>query len=644
MNFGTDRGADCHDDGSSVAVLDGDFQLALIGSPNAGKTTLFNALTGMRAKTANYPGITVTRREALAEFDGRRVRVVDLPGVYSLTPVSPDEKVVADALQGKLAGVEPPDALVLVADATTLERSLVLIAEVLALDLPVCLVLTMIDELAARGGTLDIDRLSHAIGVPVVGVIGHRGVGLDALRKLLSAPSTWSRPVLLPPVEGRALSGWVASIMKSTVGLNSATLRPDNRTKRIDSILLHRVFGLVAFFAVMLILFQSIFTVAAPAQDFIEGVFGNLTNRMHTWFPGAVGDFLGDGVIAGVGGVLVFVPQIALLFAILAVLEKVGYLARAALLADRIMGRFGLEGRSFVALLSSFACAVPGIMATRTIPGERRRLATMMAAPLMTCSARLPVFTLLISGFVDDRSVLGPLRSQGLAMFGLYLLGGVSGLFYAGFLSLFARSELSPPVLLELPPYRIPTLRAVLFHVWDGVWSFVRKAGTTILLTSIVLWALLRFPGSTPPAGLSEAQASSYRMERSIAGRTGKALEPLFAPLGFEWRTNVAILGSLAAREVFVSTLALTTASQDEESLPDRLRELRRDSGKKVYDAPTVAAILVFFVYALQCTSTIVVLRRETNSRRWPAIAFVSMFALAYGGALLARVLVGVFT
>jgi ferrous iron transport protein B len=643
MNFAVSRGDDCHDDGSRVAVLDGDFQLALIGSPNAGKTTLFNALTGMRAKTANYPGITVTRREAVADLAGRRVRMVDLPGVYSLTPVSPDEQVVADALHGDLAGVEPPDALVMVADATTLERSLFLVAEVLSLGLPVCLVLTMIDELAARGGTLDVDRLSTALGIPVVGVIGHRGVGIEPLRTLLSTPILWSRPVLMPPTDGRALSGWVASILQSASGLRSTTLRPDDRTKRIDSILLHRVFGVFVFFTVMLGLFQTIFTLAAPVQDSIESVFASLTGHIHTWFPGAVGDFLGDGVIAGVGGVLVFVPQIAFLFLILAVLEKVGYLARAALLADRIMGRFGLEGRSFVALLSSFACAVPGIMATRTIPGERRRLATMMAAPLMTCSARLPVFTLLISGFVGDRAVFGPLRSQGLAMFGLYLLGAVSGLFYAGVLSLFARNELSPPVLLELPPYRMPTLRAVLLHVWDGVWSFVRKAGTTILLTSMMLWALLRFPGSTPPSGLTEAQASSYQMERSIAGRTGKAMEPLFSPLGFEWRTNVAILGSLAAREVFVSTLALTTASQDEASLPDRLRELRTPGGRKVYDAPTVAAILVFFVYALQCTSTIVVLRRETNSKRWPAIAFVSMLALAYVGALIARSMVGLF-
>jgi ferrous iron transport protein B len=633
--------ADCHDDGSSVGVLDGAFQLALIGSPNAGKTTLFNALTGLRAKTANYPGITVTRREAVADLGGHKVNLVDLPGVYSLTPVSPDEQIVADSLDGRIDGVTPPDALVMVADATTLERSLFLIAEVLTLARPTCLVLTMVDELAARGGRLDTARLSSALGIPVVAVVGHKGVGLDSVRSLLSEPALWERPIVPPPTSLGERAGWVESILRSSTGMAGSGLRPDDRTRRVDAVLLHPLAGTVIFFVVMLGLFQSIFTLATPVMDRIDSLFGDMTTRAHEWFGGALGDFIGDGVIAGVGGVLVFLPQIIILFAILAVLEKVGYLARAAFLADRIMGRFGLEGRSFVALLSSFACAIPGIMATRTIPGDRRRLATMMAAPLMTCSARLPVFTLLISGFVADESVFGPLRTQGLAMFGLYVLGGVSGLVYAGVLSLMARGEVSPPVLLELPPYRIPTARSVALHVFDGAWSFVRKAGTTILLTSICLWGLLRFPSSDPPAGLSEPEQVSYKMERSAAGRVGKALEPVFSPLGFEWRTNVALVGSLAAREVFVSTLALTTAAESEDTLADKLHGLTTPSGRKVYDGATVAAILVFFVYALQCFSTIAVLRRETNSWRWPVIAFVSMLTLAYVGALVAR---GVFT
>jgi ferrous iron transport protein B len=633
----------CHDDGSSVLVADGTLQLALIGSPNAGKTTLFNALTGMRSKTANYPGITVTRREAMATLGEHVVKIVDLPGVYSLSPVSPDEQVVADALNGKVDGIAPPDALILVADATTLERSLLLTAEVLSLGRPTCLVLTMVDELAARGGALDMDRLSQALGIPVVGIVGHRGVGVDAVRALAADPSGWSRPILLPPAASAARSGWIDSVIRSATGRTSLDLRPDARTARIDRVLLHPVAGTAVFLLVMLALFQSIFTFAAPVMDIIDTAFGRLSANLVDFFPGAFGELLGNGIVAGVGGVLVFLPQIVILFTILALLEKVGYLARAAFVADRVMGRFGLEGRSFVALLSSFACAIPGIMATRTIPDERRRLATMMAAPLMTCSARLPVFTLLISGFVRDRSVFGPLRSQGLAMFGLYLLGAVSGLLYAGVITRAARHSASAPVILELPPYRMPTAKAVATQVWDGAWSFIRKAGTIILLTSIALWGLLRFPSTTAPDGLSDAQSASYKMERSAAGRLGKGLEPLFAPLGFEWRTNVALVGSLAAREVFVSTLALTTAAEDEASLPDRLQELRTPSGRKVYDGPTVAAILVFFVYALQCLSTVAVLRRETNSWKWPTIAFGSMFALAYGTALLARVVVGAF-
>jgi ferrous iron transport protein B len=637
--------AECHDTRSTtVTTGTTELQLALIGSPNAGKTTLFNALTGMRAKTANYPGITVTRREAVIDIDGHSMTLVDLPGTYSLRPVSPDEQIVVDSLHGLIDGIAAPDAIVLVADSTTLERALFLVAEVLALGKPTALILTMIDELAARGGSLDVERLSIALGIPVVAVVGHRGIGLGGLRQLLADPMAWSRPVMVPPVGGVERSGWVDSVIASASGGTIGSLRPDHRTRHIDAVLLHPVAGTVVFLLVMLALFQSIFTVAAPVMDVIDSFFGDLASQVHSWFPGAFGDFVGDGVIGGVGGVLVFLPQIVLLFTILALLEKVGYLARAAFLADRVMGRFGLEGRSFVALLSSFACAVPGIMATRTIPGERRRLATMMAAPLMTCSARLPVFTLLVSGFVVDRAVFGPLRTQGLVMFGLYLLGAVSGLIYAGILSLSSRRMASAPVLLELPPYRVPTLRSVLFHVWDGAWSFIRKAGTIILLTTIVLWGLLRFPSSTPPVGSTPAEAASYQMERSAAGRLGKALEPVFNPLGFEWRTNVAIVGSLAAREVFVSTLALTTAAESEDSLPDRLQQLTDDSGQKVYDAPTVGALLVFFVYALQCLSTVAVLRRETNSWRWPIIAFGSMFAMAYTGALIARVAVGVLS
>ena len=406
--------------------------------------------------------------------------------------------------------------------------------------------------------------------------------------------------------------------------------------------LLHPIAGTLVFVLVMLGLFQSIFTLAAPAVAWIDVAFGSLADRVHGWLPNAAGDLLADGVIAGVGGVLVFLPQIVLLLTFLALLEKVGYLARAAFLADRVMGRFGLEGRSFVALLSSFACAIPGIMAARTIPNDRRRLATMMAAPLMTCTARLPVYTLLVSAFVPDRALLGPLRAQGLTMFGLYALGAVSGLVYAGVLSLATRGAGGSPVLLEMPPYRWPTLaidraprvgRRLVVRAQGGhdhPARHDRAVGAAAL------------PGERRTAGRDRGPGGQLRdgAQRRRPSRT--RLEPVFGVLGFDWRTNVAIIGSLAAREVFVSTLAVTTAAESEDSLPHRLAELRDADGDPVYDGPTVAALLVFFVYALQCMSTVAVLRRETNSWRWPLIGVGSMLALAYVAALIARTVVTV--
>jgi ferrous iron transport protein B len=626
----------CHEDGSLLTSVDG-MVVALVGSPNAGKTTLFNSLCGMRAKTANYPGVTVARREGpLRLDDGSTLTLVDLPGTYSLTPISPDEEVVLDSLHGRVEGLRPPDAVVVVADATTLQRSLILISEVLALGLPTALVLTMIDEVHARHGSVDLERMSVALGVPVVGVVGHRGIGLDEVRSLLANVSNWTQPPLRPPTSGREQSGWIDSILARAVTAPDA----DSRTRRIDAVLLHPIGGVVVFFAAMFAMFQAVFTLAAPAMDALDSAFGSLATSVENAVGGTFGSFLGGGIVGGVGAVLVFLPQIVLLFLILALLEKAGYLARAAFLADRVMGRFGLEGRSFVVMLSAFACAIPAIMATRTIPSERRRLATMMAAPLMTCSARLPVYTLMISAFVPNRSVLGPIRAQGLTMFGLYLLGALSGLAYAAVLNATALRAPTSPVSMELPPYRFPTAKSVAFHVWDGAWAFVRKAGTVILLSTAVLWVLANFPSTTPPQGSSPTEASAYQLEHSIAGRFGRAIEPVFTPLGFDWRVDIALVSSIAAREVFVSSLAVTTETGDEAALPERLRNIRDSSGRNVFTAPTVAAILVFFVYALQCLSTVAVLARESNSRKWPAVALVSMLVLAYAAALIAHTVV----
>ncbi len=403
----------------SEALVASPLRLGLIGSPNSGKTTLFNALTGLRARVGNYPGVTVERREGDLEIDGRRVVVVDLPGTYSLDPLSPDEAVVRRVLDGELT--ERPDALLVVADACSLERSLMVLAQVLRRGIPTSLVLTMTDELRARGGALDLPRLERALGIPVLGVVGHRGLGLDALRELLAQPERWSRPHLLPPSSAAERAGWADSILASVVSRRPGLHRA---TEALDRVVLHPLAGTLLFAAVMVAFFQLIFVFAQPAMDAIDaGVAWSAASLRAALPPGLLVDFLADGLIAGVGAVIIFLPQIVLLFSLLHLLEDVGYMARAAFVVDRVMGRIGLEGRCFVALLSSYACAVPGIMATRSIPSPRNRLVTILVAPLMTCSARLPVYALLIGAFVPAVTVFGPLGLQGLTLLGLYLFG-----------------------------------------------------------------------------------------------------------------------------------------------------------------------------------------------------------------------------
>jgi ferrous iron transport protein B len=616
---------------SPAGLAPGPLRLGLIGSPNSGKTTLFNALTGLRAKVGNYPGVTVERREGELEVAGRRIQVIDLPGTYSLTPISPDEAIVGRLIAGELG--PPPDGLVLVADACTLERSLLLVAQVLRRGLPTCLVLTMTDELHARGGVLDLPRLERALGIPVRGVVGHRGLGLDALRSLLVDPQRWSRPHLLPPEPVLERAGWAASVLASALTRRPG---PTRRSDAIDRVVLHPVAGSLLFGVVMVLFFQLIFAWAVPAMDAIDAGMGLLAGAARAALPpGLPADFVADGLIAGVGSVIVFLPQIVLLFALLYLLEDVGYLARAAFVIDRLMGRIGLEGRAFVSLLSSYACAVPGIMATRTIPSARHRLVTILVAPLMTCSARLPVYALLIGAFVPPVAVLGPLGLQGLVLLGLYLLGSLSALAVAALLGRFVMRGERLPFYMELPPYRWPTAKLVATQVWGAARAFLRRAGTIILAVSVLLWFLLSFPRVPAPPGASPADASRHALEHSLAGRAGHALEPLVAPLGFDWKIGVGLLSSLAAREVIVATLAQIYAASDEgTSLRDALRrDVDPRSGRPVYTPATVASLLVFFVFALQCMSTIAVMKRETNGWRWPAFAFGYLLALAYAAS-----------
>ncbi|BBX50865.1 ferrous iron transporter B [Mycolicibacterium poriferae] len=634
----------CHSNGS-IDAPKGQTRIALVGSPNAGKTSVFNHLTGMRAHTGNYPGVTVTRtvgtgRHTCPECKTVKFTVEDLPGAYSLHPASPDEQVVADLLHGTLPGITAPDALAVVVDVTVLERSLSLVAQVLRLGKPTMVILTMTDELANRGGHLDVERLSTALGIPVVGVVASRGKGFEPLRALLAEPKNWTRTPIPPPRDDTEFNAWIQSVLTAA---QYRAPESDQRSASIDRLLLHPVFGTITFVVVMFLFFQVIFTVAAPLQDLIEQLFGWAATLVseHVSNETAAG-LLGAGVIGGVGSVLVFIPQIMLMFLLISLLEGVGYMARAAFLVDRIMSTTGLEGRAFVAMLSSVACAVPGIMATRTLPSSRDRIATTMAAPLMTCSARLPVYILLIGLLVDPASRVGPFSVQGVAMFGLYVLGGIATMTTAW---IFKRGVLKGdllPFYMELPPYRFPSLKSVLLSMWDSAKAFLRKAGTIILATSVILWFLLNLPLHTAAtAGMDESAAAAYVLDHSFAASIGKVVQPLFEPLGFDWRIAVGLIGALAAREVFVATMGQIFAAADPENPIDAIRNAVFTSGPQqgemLFTAPTVVALLLFFAFALMCMSTVAVIRRETNSWRWPAVAFTYMFVLAWVAALVGR-------
>ncbi|BCO34783.1 ferrous iron transporter B [Mycobacterium heckeshornense] len=626
----------CHTESSTAVGVEDLRRVALVGSPNAGKTSVFNHLTGLRGKIGNYPGVTVGRSVGTTEVDGATIAVEDLPGTYSLDPISPDEQVVTDLLTGRLDGIGRPDAVLLVADVTTLRRSITLVAEVLRLDLPCLLVLTMSDEMTSRGGRIDTGALSTALGIPVIPVVAHRGTGIEAVRAQLGSFHRWKRPPLAPPSDHDAVDAWGKSVLDAS---NYVAPQPDHRTNRIDRLLLHPLWGTVVFFAVMFAFFQVVFTVGAPLRDGIADGLNWLGAQIAEHMGNSLaGSLLGHAVIGGVGTVLQFIPQIALLFLLIALLENLGYLARAAFVMDRVMATTGLEGRAFVAMLSSFACAIPGIMATRTLPSSRDRIATILSAPLMTCSARLPVYTLLVGLLVAPQTRWWGLSAQGITMFLLYLGGGTSALIAAWlFKSTILRSDVLP-FTMELPPYRFPPVKAVLVAVWSAAKMFLRKAGTIILAVSLVLWALLNLPTrETETAGMSPTDATAYVMGHSYAADVGKAIEPVFKPLGFDWHIDVALVGALSAREVFVSTLGQVSAATDPANPGQALATLTDDHGHKVFTAPTVIALLVYFMFALQCMSTVAVMRRETNSWRWPALAFGYMFALAWVMAFAAR-------
>ena len=687
------EGADCHCGSSSAKTLvAGSRRIALAGAPNAGKTSIYNALTGLHAKTGNYPGVTVQRSLGTCKIGNTTLTIEDLPGAYSLDPISPDEEIVHDVLTGTSTTVSAPDALVIVVDATTLQRGMNFIAEALALDLPTCLVVTMTDELSRRTGRLNVAALGHALGIPAVRVIGHRGIGMPDLRAQLAQVATWQRTPLPPPTDPDEITSWADSVLAAADYLPPES---DQITSAIDKVLLRPIPGTIVFFTIMFLFFQAIFTWAEPFKGAIEDAFGALGALVHSWLDAShplIAGLLGDGLIGGVGSVLTFIPQIIIMFLIIAVLEGVGYMSRAAFLMDKVMSVAGLEGRAFVALLSSLACAIPGIMATRTLPSTKDRVATMLAAPLMTCSARLPVYVIMISLTVDGGAKIGPFGARGVVMFALYLLGAVSAMAAAWAVKqLTDRGHILLPFYMEMPPYRMPRVRTVLIMVWDACKGFLKKAGTIITLTTVILWVLLNVPmrsdaqfeafcaSDTQCAAISaavenpssstvkgddgevitdpeeldkllEAQKTSYTMDNSWAAKGGKVVQPVFEPLGFDWRINVATLSSLAARETFVATLGQIAAAEDPEEPSAHLATmtyqqdtLTNKAGDKLVNPATVVAILVFFVYALQCMATAGAMRRETGTWKWPIIAYSYMFVTAWVMAAITHAFVAFF-
>ncbi len=705
--------------------------IGLVGNPNTGKSTLFNALTGLSQRVGNYPGVTVERKSGSLRLpDGSEAELIDLPGVYSLSADAPDERIAAEVLlEGRRDEV---DAVIAIVDAGNLRRNLYLLSQLLEGEVPVVVALNMCDVAEARGVRIDAAGLERYLETPVVPMVAQRGRGIDELLRRLAETLREDRPPRRPPplppelagplerllaasgedggaptrqqalralvdeggpseqrlieargdgfrrllcdlrngagvsaplsaIESEARYAWIGQVLDGCI--HEADPLGRSHSDRIDRVLTHRVFGLAAFLGVSAILFQGIYAWAAPAMDLVETAISALGAALASALPGGpLRSLLVDGVVAGVGGVLVFLPQIALLFLLIGILEDCGYMARAALLMDRLLGRLGLSGRSFIPLLSSFACAVPGVMAARTIADRRDRFVTVLVAPLMSCSARLPVYALFIAAFIPERALLGGwLGLQGLTLLAMYSLGAVVAVPVAWTLRKTLLRGESSPFLLELPAYNWPTPRTVLLRVYQASRAFVVRAGSVILAATIVMWALAYYPRSSEIAaryevertaaaalqgenrearldGIDRAEASDY-LRSSYLGRAGQALEPLFQPLGWDWRIGMAALASFPAREVVISALGTiySLGADVDETSPDLrsgLRNATRPDGSPAIDVPVALSVMVFFALCAQCMSTLAVIQRETASWGWPVFAFVYMTVLAYVGAL----------
>jgi ferrous iron transport protein B len=604
--------------------------IAVIGPPNSGKTTLFNRLTKLRQKVGNFPGVTVEHHTGyLRDANGEEIALIDLPGVYSLTPKSEDEKVAVDVLTGQMPGTARPDAVILVLNSTNLHTHLVLAARVIALGIPTLVLLNMADELRKLDGHVDVLSLARELGTPVALISATTGEGMIAVQNFLSAAVATPEPLELPVVGStRGYREWAVR-----VGSNANYRRPVTPvwTARLDAIFLHRVWGPIIFGLVVIGVFQTIFAVGQPLSNLLQKFLDTTGTQLGAHLPaGMFQSLIINGVWKGTGSVLVFLPQILLLFLVIGILEDSGYLSRAAVIADRTMSRVGLNGKSFIPLLSAYACAVPAIMATRTIESKRDRIATILIAPFMTCSARLPVYTMVIAAFLPARPLLGVfLGTRAAAMLGLYVLGFLMAVLTARLLKSTILKSKDAPFILEMPPYRWPVPASLALRVVDRGKAFLYRAGTVIMLVSLLLWAATNFPmhHGQPP-----------EIQNSVVAQLGHAIEPVIRPLGFDWKIGVGLLTSLAAREVIIATLG-TLNGIDPQSHATGLQGALR---QELTPAGAVA-LLVFFAFAMQCMSTIAVVRRETNGWKWPILQFSYMTVVAYVAAFAAYNIVGHF-
>jgi ferrous iron transport protein B len=632
----------------------------LLGNPNVGKTTLFNRLCGLRSATANYPGSTVEARVGSCTSSGVKRSFTDLPGTYSLNTKDDLSHVCKNALDG--VGCDPPDAVLILADATNLRRNLTLVNEILHHGVPCVVALSMVDLAQKSGLTFDTKKFGEYLGCNVVAVHPRTGKGIVQLHKALDNLNT--NATSLPDIEKfKEVNDWANNLIASSVG-GKLAISGGTLTDRLDAAFTHPILGLFVFGSVMASLFWVIFTLAAFPMDLVDLIFGHIGQFVGNILPqGAIHDLVVNGVISGVAGTVVFVPQICLLFFLISLLEDTGYLARAAFVMDRLLRRFGLPGQSFVPFLSAHACAIPAIMSARIVPDRRDRLATILVAPFFSCSARIPVYVLLIGFLFIDSPFLA-----GLAFFGCYILGACAALLTSLVLRKTILPGASRPMVLELPTYKLPSLRTAVLNTIDRAWVFLKNAGTVILTIVIILWWLSSYPTVDPPTesialreqaamiattdigrskqleAEADAIASTAQLAGSFAGQIGRFVEPVFRPLGYDWKLSIGVMTSFAAREVFVSTIAVLSAGNDavdDEGIIQKIKRAKRDDGSPLFDAATSASLLVFFVLAMQCLPTVVVTRRETGSWNWALLQLGYMTVLAWVFSFATYTLVG---